>query len=866
MAFIALYYPPSDARTHFRTGTTVQVTGPVFHTYAEAAAQLGDEEVDARRYRSHVLPYVLEVSPGRGGYQIVDVFEAEGRESNPRSKKAKMTPVGHLVAGDDGEQIQMPLLLGIEGGEEYLYEPDDAADLYGQFMGQHAPAGASARKIAHAFHTTTTPPAKKREAEAKNAAREKAIRKVAASVDHDVATHGYAGAIEKSEERLEAVKDALASGQITPTEAAGPIALETKKQEILLILERFCPLIGPEGTEAIYSVVTATLGGDARAAEAGRVILEGVASKLVGHSVEVDNGRERPTGGVAISIESASGSGRRAASRQAAPEAAEPAKAKSLGPVTASAAASAFLKSNAGKLAGFEPKLVKSIVANALGLSPFPVDAPLADLRAASERVYGLLRSAGLAQASTLAAPVARVSAPAPIAVIEEEPAPPVRPVSRARVASPEEEAAAERLEQLFSTGQSAYPTTREGFLAAFADALMFGALPVNVQKRNLRHMRDALIPGGIERLSLGTMAQRAWVAVTGKKGVLTYKALRGLPSDEAPVVPVMAPPAPVAEVPKSAFFPTDGPPRTVISPEMRKQVEAAVKIAAISVETLRKSDVFRVLEEAHLHKREQLAEVLKVLRPDLAQAIHDAAEELGVSMLTKAPAPVMAPPVRPAAAPAVDPEIEMLTRQIDELNGEIEDLSLDGGVSVTLMGQGGALKTAAKEALRLSRSPEGPDRVRSLRKRVADLAAGIDKAKADKQAEKDTAMQRAREIAARSAAPAPSVPQYDIERNKRNAEAAETARLQELGLSVVPGIRGEESEMAGRLWERLQSGDLDRSRWEDWLDQLKRANKIRTPAAPAVDPEKAAQDRLLAQIQEANDKAMAALLAKLGG
>jgi hypothetical protein len=86
--------------------------------------------------------------------------------------------------------------------------------------------------------------------------------------------------------------------------------------------------------------------------------------------------------------------------------------------------------------------------------------------------------------------------------------------------------------------------------------------------------------------------------------------------------------------------------------------------------------------------------------------------------------------------------------------------------------------------------------------------------------------------------------------------------------LRVVPGIRGEEAEMAGRLWERLQSGDLDRSRWEDWLEQLRRANKIRPAAAPApsVDPEKAAQDRLMAQIQEANDRAMAALMAKLGG
>jgi hypothetical protein len=767
MAFIALYYPPSDARTHFRTGTTVQVTGPVFHTYAEAAAQLGDEEVDARRYRSHVLPYVLEVSPVRGGYQIVDVFEAEGRESNPRSKKAKMTPVGHLVTGDDGEQIQMPLLLGIEGGEEYLYEPDDAADLYGQFMGQHAPAGASARKIAHAFHTATTPPAKQRETEAKNAAREKAIRKVAASVDRDVQAHGYAGAIEKSEERLEAVKDALAAGQITPTEAAGPIALETKKQEILLILERFCPQIGPEGTEAIYSVVTATLGGDARAAEAGRVILEGVASKLVGHSVEVDNGRERPTGGVAISIESASGSGRRAAAK-AAPEDAEPAKAKSLGPVTASAAASAFLKSNASKLSGIEPKLVKSIVANALGLSPFPVDAPLADLRAASERVYGLLRSAGLAQASTLAAPVARVSAPEPaparVVPVMAPPAPSPAPV----MAPPAPRASSPAL-------------ALNGYLEAYKQAIRDG--------------RSTTVSGGGSR---GNDAE--WLArnlyLTIATGV-TQEIMKGGADDAM----------------RTAWAAYTGQPKQSFS--------------------------FKALTALYQ-----------------------------TGKAPAAPAPVVEAPAPSPASGNLVAEIDALTRQINELNGEVEDLSQNGGVSVTLMGQGGALKTAAKEALRLARSPEGPDRVTSLRKRVADFAAGIEKAKAEKQAAKDAAMARAREIAARSAAPAPSVSQQQIERNRRDEEAAETLRLQELGLRVVPGIRGEEAEMAGRLWERLQSGDLDRSRWEDWLEQLRRANKIRPAAAPApsVDPEKAAQDRLMAQIQEANDRAMAALMAKLGG
>ena len=70
MAFIALYYPPSDAIDHFLPGVTVQVAGPVFHSYAEAAAQLGDEESDARKYRTSVMPYVLEVSPVRGGWWI----------------------------------------------------------------------------------------------------------------------------------------------------------------------------------------------------------------------------------------------------------------------------------------------------------------------------------------------------------------------------------------------------------------------------------------------------------------------------------------------------------------------------------------------------------------------------------------------------------------------------------------------------------------------------------------------------------------------------------------------------------------------------------------------------------------------------
>lgn len=1042
MAFIALYYPPSDARSHFRPGTVVQVAGPVFHTYADAAAQLGEEEVDARKYRSHVMPYVLEVEKVRGGYAIVEVFEDDSRQANPRSKKAKMTPIGHLVSSDEGEQIQMPELLGIEGGDDYLYDPADAADTYGRFMGQHAPSGVSARKIASAFHAATTPPAKKREAEAKKEVREKAIRKVASSVDRDVQAHGYEGAIEKSEARLEAVKDALAAGEITAVEAAGPIALETKKQEILGILQRFCPQIGPEGTEAIYEVVKATFGGDERAATAGRVILEGVASKLLGHSVTVDDGEPAPVEPVAITVESASASGRRAATKASKPagsptllayleaykkairdgystkvsgggsrgtdaeylarslyatvvrgvteeimkggyddsmrtawaevtgkpkqtfsfmalkalphgtapaaaaaaveeeeapvvvvEEEAPVKAKGVAAVKGGPAVTAFLKAHGAAFGDLDPKLVKAIVANALGVSPFPYDVPLATLRATTERVYAVLRKAGLAGPASVA-PVAPAPKAAPVMeepkaagkeaerelerfvkiaadsvaklrksdvyrVLESIPQGRraavgsvlvmKRPDLEAEVLSSQDDLATEEAERS-KARQAPAPAP----VASKIDLSMNQWIAALLEKYpNIANGGpraydvDGLTPDGAESL----LDHLAWARDSHRQFLAladylkeAYPALR--PGVEAALKSV--------ESGANRWFDRhDSGKIMAVTPFTKNQIIDAVKETNTGVAQL--YPLVRRLEEKaqKLYGVERLNALSEAQQAEIAVALDaDAAGQAfstGFPMTSKAIAErlmkVIAPPYVPrAAAPAPAPvaapapssgnlvaEIDALTRQINELNGEIEDLSRDGGVSVTLIGQGGALKTAAKEALRLSRSPEGPDRVSSLRKRVADFAAAIEKAKAEKQEEKERVMQRAREIAARSAAPAPAreLTPYEIERNKRDAEAAETQRLQELGRSVVPGIRGEESETAGRLWERLQRGDLDQSRWESWVEELKRANKIRpipAPAAPAVDAEKAAQDRLMAQIQEANDKAMAALLAKLGG
>ena len=433
MPYVAHYYPASDAGRFFRVGSTIEIAGPLFTTYADAAAQLAQELEDIDAHSLPVSPYILQVEPQRNGFRIVEAFDAEvgsaGRARNPRREGARMTPIGELI----GDRVQMYEPRGIEvGPRQQEYEPTEAADVFGGFMADAAPRGVSARRIAHAFHTGITPPKVLEERADQRDAKEKAIEKVARQVDKDVQTLGVTGAIEKSEEKLAAIVEAVESGQITKAEAAVPIAVETKKQEILAILNRFCPTIGEEGTEAIYEVVKATLGGDPDAAEASRVILEKVGKRVTGRPVKVVTGEPKPKG-----------KGKKAVAQIAG------------GVAPFNGDVTAFVKANGHYFTGMPTGLVGKVIDNALGVSPFPVDHPIAQLRQVSEAAYRLLRDADVFKVSsafnnepqeleTQIVAFPSEAAAAPLAAVVAEQIAELPPAAQDEVIAEVEEAAAE--------------------------------------------------------------------------------------------------------------------------------------------------------------------------------------------------------------------------------------------------------------------------------------------------------------------------------------------------------------------------------------------------------------------------------------
>lgn len=58
-------------------------------------------------------------------------------------------------------------------------------------------------------------------------------------------------------------------------------------------------------------------------------------------------------------------------------------------------------------------------------------------------------------------------------------------------------------------------------------------------------------------------------------------------------------------------------------------ELEQLVKIAADSVEKLRKSDVFRVLDECPAQKRKKLADYISTKRPDLKQEVEESLNDI---------------------------------------------------------------------------------------------------------------------------------------------------------------------------------------------------------------------------------------------
>lgn len=55
---------------------------------------------------------------------------------------------------------------------------------------------------------------------------------------------------------------------------------------------------------------------------------------------------------------------------------------------------------------------------------------------------------------------------------------------------------------------------------------------------------------------------------------------------------------------------------------------ESAIKIAANSISELRKSDVFRVLEQNGADNRQELASYISEMRPDLAEEVSEIMDE----------------------------------------------------------------------------------------------------------------------------------------------------------------------------------------------------------------------------------------------
>lgn len=719
MPYVAHYYPASDAGRFFRVGSTIEIAGPLFTTYADAAAQLAQELEDIDAHSLPVSPYILQVEPQRNGFRIVEAFDAEvgsaGRARNPRREGARMTPIGELI----GDRVQMYEPRGIEvGPRQQEYEPTEAADVFGGFMADAAPRGVSARRIAHAFHTGITPPKVLEERADQRDAKEKAIEKVARQVDKDVQTLGVTGAIEKSEEKLAAIVEAVESGQITKAEAAVPIAVETKKQEILAILNRFCPTIGEEGTEAIYEVVKATLGGDPDAAEASRVILEKVGKRVTGRPVKVVTGEPKPKG-----------KGKKAVAQIAG------------GVAPFNGDVTAFVKANGHYFTGMPTGLVGKVIDNALGVSPFPVDHPIAQLRQVSEAAYRLLRDADVFKVSsafnnepqeleTQIVAFPSEAAAAPLAAVVAEQIAELPPAAQDEVIAEVEEAAAEATEvpqpggatkRVFDEAVRIVGLPyREAERALESSSYSFEALYDALEDRNwhteIRVLQALAAPMRLARPNLWKAATEL-VAKKDKAGSLTPALRKERDAlDEkiakyqkvVPIVAVEAPAQPLAEV-----------------------------------------------------VAEQVAELPRAEREEVAAEVAAAPAPAPATRIKVGPLVGSYESIPPMDADQYTRKLDYLERAVNELSEEIREMSVqEGGVSMSLMGKSGQLKLLVKKARPLARKPaEGVPVLDELDDGIKALRLAIAAEAEQKVAATAATRRRALDIAeaSRTAAPAPA-------------------------------------------------------------------------------------------------------------
>jgi regulator of replication initiation timing len=78
-------------------------------------------------------------------------------------------------------------------------------------------------------------------------------------------------------------------------------------------------------------------------------------------------------------------------------------------------------------------------------------------------------------------------------------------------------------------------------------------------------------------------------------------------------------------------------------------------------------------------------------------------------------------------------------------------------------------------------------------------------------------------------------------EKKDQNDKADEVARLQKLGSEKVPGVRLQEAEDAGKLWELYQNGEMPQEAWEDYVAEMYKSGAAVKPEpepGPEIKPE----------------------------
>jgi Defence against restriction A N-terminal len=73
-------------------------------------------------------------------------------------------------------------------------------------------------------------------------------------------------------------------------------------------------------------------------------------------------------------------------------------------------------------------------------------------------------------------------------------------------------------------------------------------------------------------------------------------------------------------------------------------------------------------------------------------------------------------------------------------------------------------------------------------------------------------------------------------QRAENNRLADESRRLQQLGTDQVSGIRPQEAEEAGRMWDMLQQGQISQAEWDKYVADLKSEGKVEVPKVAIKD------------------------------